>query len=154
MKADGSWEDAGVVFKDAINNFPPRQLGDGNWMMSRRRHDYKQTGVHFLVGFVKAVDQWESFPVLGSNSQLKAEEPAWWALPDQNLMAVFRDNNGSGFLHRAFSTDEGRTWSPPVKTNFPDATSKFCGLRLCDGRYVLVSNPQPKKRSAYALDER
>ena len=55
------------------------------------------------------------------------------------------------FLHRAFSIDDGRTWSPPVKTNFPDATSKFCGLRLSDGRYVLVSNPQPKKRDPLTL---
>jgi predicted neuraminidase len=72
-------------------------------------------------------------------------------LPDRNLMAVFRDNGGSGFLHRSFSTDDGRTWTPPVKTNFPDATSKISGLRLSDGRYVLVSNPNPKRRDPLTL---
>ncbi len=149
--ADESWEDAGVVFKDTINNFPPLKLRTGDWMMSRRTHDYRTTGVHFLVGGVKALSQWESFPVLGSNSTLKAEEPDWWILPDQSLMAVFRDNQGSGFLYRAFSTDNGRTWSPPVKSNFPDATSKISGLRLSDGRYVLVSNPKPKKRDPLTL---
>ncbi|MBI5774785.1 MAG: exo-alpha-sialidase [Verrucomicrobia bacterium] len=149
--ADESWEDAGVVFKDAINNFPPLKLRTGDWMMSRRAHDYKTTGVHFLVGGVKALDAWESFPVLGSASELKAEEPDWWILPDQNLMAVFRDNRGSGFLYRAFSTDDGRTWSQPVKSNFPDATSKISGLRLSDGRYVLVSNPKPKRRDPLVL---
>ncbi len=140
-----------MVLKDAINNFPPLKLRTGDWMMSRRTYDYKNTGVHFLVGGAKALDQWESFPVLGSRAELKAEEPDWWILPDQNLMALFRDNRRSGFLYRAFSTDDGRTWSLPVKTNFPDATSKFSGLRLSDGRYVLVSNPRPGKRDPLTL---
>ena len=146
-----TWADAGVIFKNAINNFPPLKLRTGNWMMSRRTHDYKTSGVHFLVGGSKAIDQWESFPVLGSSSTLKAEEPDWWILPDQNLMAVFRDNGGSGFLHRSFSVDDGRTWSTPIKTNFPDATSKVSGLRLNDGRYVLVSNPKPKQRDPLTI---
>ena len=145
------WEDAGLVFKNAINNFPPLKLRTGDWMMSRRMHDYKTSGVHFLVGGVKSLDQWESFPVLGSASDLKAEEPDWWILPDNSLAAVFRDNRRSGFLYRAFSTDDGRTWSKPVKTNFPDATSKISGLRLKDGRYVLVSNPNPRKRDPLTL---
>jgi hypothetical protein len=150
-KAGGAWEDAGIVYKNCINNFPPLLLRTGEWMMSRRTHDYQKTGVHFLVGGVKALDQWESFPVLGSASELKAEEPDWWILPDHNLVAVFRDNRHSGSLYRSFSTDDGRTWSTPVKTNFPDATSKVCGLRLSDGRYVLVSNPNPAKRDPLAL---
>ncbi|MDZ4685624.1 MAG: exo-alpha-sialidase [Planctomycetaceae bacterium] len=150
--ADGPWEPVGIVFKDAINNFPPKQLRTGEWLMSRRKHGYRETGAHFLIGGVEAIDQWESFPVLGSNSKLKAEEPEWWVLPDEkNLMALFRDNNGSGFLHRAFSTDDGRTWSEPVRTNFPDATSKISGLRLSDGRYALVSNAHPRKRDPLVL---
>ena len=151
LTSDGSWEDAGVVYKNAINNFPPLMLRTGNWMMSRRMYDYKTTGVHFLVGGVKSLGEWESVPVLGTASELKAEEPDWWILPDNNLAAVFRDNRRSGFLYRAFSTDDGRTWSKPVKTNFPDATSKISGLRLSDGRYVLVSNPNPKKRDPLTL---
>ena len=150
-KASGEWRDAGLVFDDTINNFPPMKLRTGDWMMSRRQHDYKTSGVHFLVGGVKSLGDWQSFPVLGSASELKAEEPDWWILPDQTLAAVFRDNRRSGFLYRAFSTDDGRTWSTPVKTNFPDATSKISGLRLRDGRYVLISNPNPKKRDPLTL---
>lgn len=151
LKDDKSWEDAGLVYKNAINNFPPLKLRTGNWMMSRRAHDYKTSGVHFLVGGVKGLDQWESYPVFGTASELKAEEPDWWILPDESLAAVFRDNRKSGFLYRSFSTDDGRTWSPPIKTNFPDATSKISGLRLKDGRYVLVSNPCPTKRDPMTL---
>lgn len=150
-KASADWEDAGVVFKNTINNFPPLKLSTGDWMMSRRMHDYKTSGVHFLVGGVKSLSDWQSFPVLGSASELKAEEPDWWILPGNTLTAVFRDNRRSGFLYRAFSTDDGRTWSTPQKTNFPDATSKISGLRLRDGRYVLISNPNPKKRDPLTL---
>jgi hypothetical protein len=150
-KVTDKWDEAGVVCKNCINNFPPLKLRTGAWMMSRRRYDYKTSGVEFLVGGVAGLDHWESFPVLGSSSELKAEEPDWWILPDDNLAAVFRDNRRSGFLYRSFSSDDGRSWSRPVKTNMPDATSKICGLRLTDGRYVLVSNPNPQKRDPLTL---
>src|SRR5690606_24483585 len=111
----------------------------------------KTTGVHFLIGGNTAIDQWDSFPVLGSNAELRAEEPFWWVLPDDRIVALFRDNRRSGLLYRSFSTDHGRTSTRPVKTNFPDATSKFNGMRMSDGRYVLVSNPKPKKRDPLAI---
>jgi hypothetical protein len=145
------WVDLGSILDDAINNFEPLELPDGTWMMSRRRFNYSKTGVEFAVGGVKALDDWTSFPVLGSSSELKAEEPDWWVLPDGNLSALFRDNKRRGFLYRSFSTDSGRTWSRPVQTNFPDATSKFRGLKLADGRYVLVSNANPEKRDPLVI---
>ena len=66
-------------------------------------------------------------------------------------MALFRDNRRSGYLYRSFSTDDGQNWSKPVRTDFPDATSKINGLRLQDGRYVLVSNANPKKRDPLVI---
>ncbi len=152
--AAGRWLDAGVVQKDAINNFPPQRLPSGEWAMSRRRHDYVTSGVEFLIGGVAALDRWTSVPVVrgaGGDVTLKAEEPIWWALPDGSLMALFRDNGASRCLFRAFSTDQGRTWSTPVQTDFPDARSKLHGLRLKDGRYVLVSNSNPRKRDPLTL---
>jgi hypothetical protein len=149
--SDQTWEDMGVIADDSINNFPPKQLASGQWMMSRRSHDYKTTGVQFLIGGDHAIDQWESFPVFGTASELSAEEPLWWQLPDGNLVALFRDNHRSKFIYRAFSSDQGRSWSPPVRTNFPDATSKMHGLRLLDGRYVLVSNSNPSKRDPLTI---
>jgi len=127
----GLWEDIGQVHDNAINNFPPKRLPTGEWMMSRRRYDYSRRGVEFLVGGIESVSDWYSFPVLGSESELAAEEPYWWILPDgKSLMALFRDNRRSGYLYRSFSTDNGRTWSRPIQTDFPDARSKFNGLRF------------------------
>lgn len=143
------WRHAGLVFDDALNNFPPAKLPGGEWLMTRRD---KNRAVYFLRGGVKSFDDWQSTPVIGyQDSTLAAEEPYWWVLPDGHLTALFRDNRKSGYLYRAFSTDEGRTWTKPVRTNFPDATSKFSGTRLKDGRYVLVSNPNPKRRDPLTL---
>lgn len=145
------WEDAGVIAKNAINNFPPRRIPDGQWMMSRRKWNYRQTGVEFLVGGVRSLSDWVSSPVLGSNSRLSAEEPLFWGLPDGRLVALFRDNRGSKFLYRSVSADLGKTWTPPQRSNFPDATSKFLGLRLSDGRYVLISNSNPRARDPLTI---
>ncbi len=144
-----AWDDLGVVSDNTINNFAPKKIATGEWMMTRRTFD---RNVSFLVGGVDSINAWESFPVVFyGDKTLKAEEPYWWELPDGNLLALFRDNNKSGYLFRSFSTDNGRTWNPPVKTNFPDATSKFNGLRMSDGRYVLVSNANHEKRDPLVL---
>lgn len=146
---DETWEDIGVVYDNTINNFPPKILPNGEWMMTRRTHD---RNVYMLTGGIERFDQWETHPVVSvGESALLPEEPYWWILPDGNLLALFRDNAKSGYLFRAFSTDNGRTWSRPVRTDFPDARSKFNGLQLSDGRYILISNPNPKKRDPLAL---
>ncbi len=144
------WQHRGLLYDNALNNFPPKKLPSGEWMMSRRD---SVGDVHFLVGGTEAYDQWQSFPMVEyADSTLAAEEPYWWVLPDEkNLVGLFRDNRRSGFLYRAFSTDNGRTWTKPVRTNFPDATSKFSGVRLGDGRYLLVSNSNPKQRDPLTL---
>jgi predicted neuraminidase len=66
-------------------------------------------------------------------------------------VALYRDNSRKGYLLRNYSTDNGRTWTKPVRTNFPDATSKFSGVKLPDGRFLLVSNPHPKRRDPLTL---
>lgn len=151
--ATETWDDIGVAQDNAINNFPPQKLPTGEWAMTRRRHDYVTTGVEFLIGGVAGFDRWTSIPVVGGGPAvaLKAEEPIWWTLPGGQLMALFRDNGASRCLFRAFSTDAGRTWSTPVQTDFPDARSKLHGLRMSDGRYVLVSNSNPAKRDPLTL---
>jgi len=145
------WDDIGVIYDNAINNFAPEQIGTGEWMMSRRKYDYVKSGVEFLIGGQDKITDWKSYPVMGSADELTAEEPCFWMLPDKNLVALFRDNKGSGFLFRSFSSDNGRTWSKPVRTNFPDARSKFSQTRLKDGRYVVVSNANPAKRDPLVI---
>ena len=143
------WSHLGLVYDNTLNNFAPKKLPNGEWMMSRRD---SVGDVYMMAGGAESFDQWESFPIVKRNDPgLGAEEPYWWVLPDNNLVGLFRDNQKSGFLFRAFSTDNGRSWTKPVRTNFPDATSKFNAVQLPDGRHVLVSNPKPGKRDPLAL---
>lgn len=44
---DESWQELGIIRKNAINNFPPKKIPTGEWMMSQRPYDYREKGVSF-----------------------------------------------------------------------------------------------------------
>lgn len=138
-KASESWKFKAKMYDDAINNFEPQALKDGAWLMTRRDARFN---VYMLRGGVKSLEDWESFPVM-QRLQFKPmvpDEPLCLLLPDGRIHALFRDNGGSQKLFRAFSSDEGRTWTKPEWTNFPNATSKIYSIRLKSGVWVLISN--------------
>ena len=54
------WIPHGAVFNDTLNNFPPKQLPTGDWMMTRRDH---QGHISVIVGGRKAFDDWQVRPV-------------------------------------------------------------------------------------------
>jgi hypothetical protein len=141
-KASDSWKFKAKLYDDAINNFEPQPLKDGSWLMTRRDARFN---VYMLRGGVKSLSDWESFPVM-QRLQYKPmipDEPLCLMLPDGRIHALFRDNGGSQKLFRAFSSDEGRTWTKPELTNFPNATSKCYPIRLKSGVYALISNANP-----------
>lgn len=148
-KTRQTWTAHGTAKDDTLNNFPPKRLPGGDWMMTRRDHNGH---VSLLVGGTKGFDQWEIRPLAKYGGQQKPEEPYWYVLPDgKNLVGLIRDNTGSKRLLRTFSADDGQNWSPLVKTNFPDATSKFFSLRTSRGYYALVSNANPRRRNPLTL---
>jgi len=144
------WAPAGTVLDDALNNFPPKKLPNGRWLMSRR--DHKQD-VSMVVGGVSAFNDWEILPFSTYRAEKgkRPEEPYWYVLPDgRSLVGLFRNNVGKSLI-RAFSSDSGRTWSPMVITNFPDATSKFFVVHTSSGYYAMVSNANPIGRNPLCL---
>ncbi|MAT16320.1 MAG: hypothetical protein CMJ46_13745 [Planctomyces sp.] len=145
-----TWGEPQLIYDDALNNFPPKKLGTGEWMMSKRS---AQRDVTILIGGVDAIDSWKEYPLSTYTAAggERPEEPFWWKLPNDHLVGLFRDNSKSGRLLRAFSTDHGRSWTKLVKTNFPDATSKFHLTHTSNGYYVLISNPNPEKRNPLCL---
>lgn len=134
-----NWKYLGVVFDDAINNFPPQVLNNGKWMMTRRD---VLMNVYSLVGGENSFDEWETYPVVKQKNSFNflPDEPFWWYLEDGNIAMFLRDNSGKRMIFRCFSMDNGKTWTEPVKTNFPNATTKFFGLKTSRKYRVFISN--------------
>jgi len=63
-------------------------------------------------------------------------------LSDGRLVMLIRAD-GTGCLMRSESTDSGRTWSPPERTDITNPGTKFRLHRLATGRIVLIHNPNP-----------
>ena len=146
-----TWTEHGTVLDDTLSNFPPKRLPTGQYLMTRRDH---QRQVSVMIGGDTAFNDWTVRPLAEYDGKRKRrpEEPCWYVLPDgKNIVGLIRDNGRSGRLLRTFSTDKGQTWSPIVRTNFPDATSKFFVLRTSRGYYVMVSNANPRRRDPLIL---
>jgi hypothetical protein len=141
-EAGGAWRLERKLYVDAINNFAPQKLPSGDWIVTRRDSRFN---VSMLIGGRTALDDWQCFPLvrLDEVEGFRPDEPIFWQLADGTLLALFRDNSGSQRLFRATSTDEGRTWSRPQRTNFPNATSKLFSLETSRGYRVLISNANP-----------
>lgn len=58
-------------------------------------------------------------------------------------MAMLIRSDGDGCLLRTNSTDRGRTWSTPERTDIPNPGTKARLHRFADGRILLVHNPNP-----------
>ena len=143
------WVAHGTVLNDSMNNFPPKRLPSGEWMMTRRDH---QRQVSVMIGRTEAFNDWRINSLAAYDGNGRPEEPYWYVLPDgKTIVGLIRDNGGSKFLLRTFSRDNGRTWSPIHRTNFPDATSKFFVHRTSRGYYVMVSNSNPRRRDPLTL---
>ncbi len=139
-----TWKFKGKLYDNAINNFPPQKLSDGNWILTRRDARFN---VSVLIGGRASLDDWKSFPVIvgrDKNTKFRPDEPIFWSLPDRSLFALYRDNGGSRRLFHSLSTDLGRSWGTPVITNFPNATSKLFALQTSRGFRVLILNANPK----------
>jgi len=137
-----AWKFKSTLYQDAINNFAPQKLANGEWLMTRRDARFN---VYMLAGGVKSLDDWQSYPVVKRLEipKFSPDEPFWWQLADGRLHALFRDNGGSSRLYQAFSSDSGRTWTKPQITNFPNASSKCYPLKLSSGPWVMISNANP-----------
>jgi len=144
---NGQWRALGTVYDDTINNFAPKHLPGGLWAMARR--DY-QFNLSLMFGGVKAYNQWEIREVPNPEGR-SFNEPDILVRADGKLAMHIRDGGNSRRLYRAVSSDGGRTWSTPLRTNFPDANAKNFNLKLSTGRYVLVSNPNTKGRIPLSL---
>jgi predicted neuraminidase len=67
-------------------------------------------------------------------------------------MAVMRDNGDEpGSIKMSISKDDGKEWTPAVKTKIPNPGSSVETLQLKDGRILLICNDLEKGRYKLSL---
>ncbi len=141
------WRDDGPIAPNAMNNFPPIKI-DGRLLMPARDAEMNMS---VLAAKKLAPNAWSATPLFSEPPFHRMDEPTLYEAADRTLHLIIRDGARSRRLLRAISTDRGRTWSHPVLTDFPDATSKNFVIRLSTGAYVLINNPNPTSRDPLSL---
>ncbi len=76
-------------------------------------------------------------------------EPCPFVRKDGTIVCPFR--NQSGFLYASISQDNGKTWSVPQQTNFPDSMARFSTGRLPDGKIYIINNSGPGRMNRSLL---
>ena len=136
------WESLGVLVENLYANEAPRRLPDGCWLMPgvNRRHD-----AIAAIGPADGRGRWDAAVLSKRTRRDCLTEPSWFLRTDGVVRMLLRDDAGSKRLFLADSADGGRTWTPPVPTDFTDAQAKFFLLRLADGRVAICCNPVPDR---------
>ncbi len=81
------------------------------------------------------------------NRPLGLLEPTCIQLKDGRIVMFMRAEWG-GFLWRAESKDNGRTWSKAWETDIPNPTTKAHMVRMADDRIALIHNANGGKRGS------
>lgn len=141
-----AWQDAGLYAGNCMNNFPPVRIA-GLYAMPCRDQNMS---VSYLMTDNPA-NGWKTVAVSNEPPFHRMDEPTVYEAPDGTVHLIVRDGTRSGKLIRIVSHDKGATWDTPVSTNYPDATSKNFVLRLKNGVFCLINNPDPKSRDPLAV---
>ena len=93
---------------------------------------------------------WQRFagpkiPIKGETGRFWVwSEPTLAELSDGRLVMLLRID-GSGFLWRSESRDQGRSWGEVVRTDIPNPSNKPKLIPMPDGRIALLHTPNPAK---------
>lgn len=91
--------------------------------------------------FERSVDGGRSWAVTSLASPgIEAIQPVLYPAEGSNVFALARTKQGH--VARSDSKDGGATWGALRLLTWPNPNAGISGLRLIDGRYLLVSNPQ------------
>lgn len=78
-------------------------------------------------------------------------QPAVLRRDDGTLIAYMRNNGPGGQTLVSQSSDEGISWSVAEANEVPNSGSGLDGVRLKDGRWVLIANDIPEGRNRLSL---
>jgi len=126
-----------VMAQDYFAQNVPQRTPDGDWLMLGKSGHDSWAAMKSAKGGVRGIDDW-TIRNLPTGSAI--EEPEWYTLPNGHLVAHFR-TRPIHRLMRSYSADNGVTWTQPVVTTFPEASARHHALRLSNGLFALLVNP-------------
>jgi hypothetical protein len=101
-----------------MNNYPPELLNNRLLMSCR------DNNMRMHTALLESDGRWRVTPMPGEPPHDRMNEPSSYADPQGIVHMIFRDSRRSHYLYQSLSKDGGKTWSAPVRTNYPDASSK------------------------------
>ena len=100
-----------------------------------------------LCGIIKSNDgviYKKGKDILISNNPLwQWPEPTFVKLSNNDIVMLLRIN-GTGYLYKSVSSDDGMTWSEPIITDIPNPGNKPKLIKTNDGRIILLNTPNNK----------
>jgi len=91
------WEEIGTVLDDAMNNFPPKRLPNGKWMMTRRDH---QRQVSVMLGGVSSHSDWTIKPLATYDGATQQPEEPYWSNGTVYILPISRFGKRELVEHR------------------------------------------------------
>ncbi len=117
----------------------PILMSDGNWLCPSSRESANEWFCVMEI-FSPRHNLWtKSEPIKVKTLPKGIIQPTVWESIPGNIHALMRSTDG--WIYRADSSDYGRTFSEPYRTDLPNPNSGIDCVRLADGRVVLVYNP-------------
>jgi predicted neuraminidase len=92
---------------------------------------------------------WTRSEGLNDPARLEAIQPTILAHSPSRLQALCRSRQG--VVTELWSEDAGATWGPMTATGLPNPSAGIDAVRLADGRFLLVHNPDAKGRGRLHL---
>ena len=125
----------------------PVRMGDGSLLLAGEYVGAARSARRMAIFRTQRPDGlggWDAAKIAPSDLKVFGyTEPAPYVLSGGRVVCPFR--NYSGSLYASESGDDGRTWSVPVKTTFPDSLARHASGRLPDGQYFLINNSSAKR---------
>ena len=92
----------------------------------------------------------DRYPIKSDDGHHLAE-PTTYLAQGGLLVRLFRDLDLSHYLYATTSSNGGKSWSQPSRTDIPDSPSLSSAGELPDGRRYILGNPVPGSRDPLAI---
>jgi predicted neuraminidase len=125
----------------------PVELADGSLLCGASTED-GGWAVH-MERCLALGERWERTDNLKTAGGLQAIQPTILQHAPASLQILCRTKQG--FVAESWSKDAGRTWSELRPASLPNPNSAIDGLRLRDGRFLLVYNDSPTDRGTLSV---